>query len=471
MKFCPRSPKFLSKQLHKNNLFITKYYNSYIMNKIWLIIKREYWTRVRKKSFIFATILAPLGFALLIAVSLWLSTQGAEEKTLALLDDTDILQTKQGKSLKDSPYLRFKLLNIDLETAKNSLDSLKCVGLLHIPAQDTANLSNLRINYYSDEELGLASLEFVRSNLSNHLKAIKIKRAGLNETILASFETSVELSPKAIKKTNNSEKDAGSYRIYVATALSGLMMMLVYIVVFIYGNMVMRSVMEEKTNRIVEVIISSVKPFYLMVGKIVGVGAVGMTQFLIWAIVTPLLYMGVMLFFAPRLAEMAASQSANSPDININKINAIIAELSNFNYGSIVVFFLLFFLMGYVLYASLFAAVGSAMSDDWGEGQSLTLIIAIPVIIGFYIGMAAIQNPNGTLAFWASMFPLFSPIVMPARIVFEPAWWEIALSLFLLAANSVFFVWISGRIYRVGILMYGKKIGILEFIKFMFRSE
>ena len=441
------------------------------MNKIWLIIKREYWTRVRKKSFILATLLAPLGFALLISVSLWLSTQGAEEKTLAVLDESDLLQTKQGKALKDSPYIKFKLLNIDLETAKTQLDSLKCVGLLHITAQDTSKIQNLQINYYSDQELGLASLEFIKSALSNHIKAIKIKKAGLDENILKSFETSVELLPKPIKNKKDDKKDTGSYRIYVATALGGLMMVLIYMVVFIYGNMVMRSVMEEKTNRIVEVIISSVKPFYLMLGKIIGVGAVGITQFLIWAIVIPFIYIGIMILFAPRLAEMAANQSIDNNDININKINAIIGELSTFNYSSIIVFFLLFFIMGYVLYASLFAAVGSAMSDDWGEGQSLTLIIVIPVILGFYIGMAAIQNPNGSLAFWASMFPLFSPIVMPARIVFEPAWWQILLSLVLLLLNSVFFVWLSGRIYRVGILMYGKKIGFLEFVKFMFRKE
>lgn len=441
------------------------------MDKIWLIIKREYWTRVRKKSFLLATILAPLGFALLMGVSLWLSTQGAEEKTVAVLDETDLLQTRQGRALKDSPYLKFKLVNGNLETAKKGLDSLKAVGLLHIVAQDTSQLRNLRVDYYSDSELGLISLEFIKNSLSEHVKSIKVKKAGLNETILASFETSVEVSSKTILKPNKDDQSGGSMRIYVATALGAIMMFLIYIVVFIYGNMVMRSVMEEKTNRIVEVIISSVKPFYLMLGKIVGVGAVGITQFLIWAATVPLLYMGIILLFAPRLSELANQQAATAGDVNINKINAIMAELGSFNYSSIVIFFLLFFIMGYVLYASLFAAVGSAMSDDWGEGQSLTLIIAVPVILGFYIGTAAIQNPNGNLAFFASMFPLFSPIVMPARIVFEPAWWEIALSLLLLLANSVFFVWLSGRIYRVGILMYGKKVGFWEFAKFMFRKE
>ncbi len=441
------------------------------MNKIWLIIKREYWTRVRKKSFILATILTPIGFALLIAVSLWLSTQGVEEKTLVILDENDVLKTRQGLSLKDSPYLKFKLVNTNLETAKKSLDSLKSVGLLHIVAQDTVQMRNLRVDYYSDDELGLASLEIVKNNLSEHLKTIKIKKAGLTETILASFETSVELNPKTILRPAKDDTSTSSYRIYVATALGGLMMMLIYIVVFIYGNMVMRSVMEEKTNRIVEVIISSVKPFHLMLGKIVGVGAVGITQFLIWAITVPLLYLGVIFLFAPRLSQLANQQAPSMEGVNVNKINAIMSELASFNYGSIIVYFLLFFLLGYLLYASLFAAVGSAMSDDWGEGQSLTLIIAIPVVIGFYIGMAAIQNPNGNLAFYASMFPLFSPIVMPARIVFDPAWWEIALSLILLTANAAFFVWLSGRIYRVGILIYGKKVGILEFIKFMFRKE
>ena len=441
------------------------------MDKIWLIIKREYWTRVRKKSFILATLLAPLGFMLLMGVSLWLSTQGAEEKSLAVLDEGDILQTQRGRGLKDSPYLKFKLLRTDLETAKKQLDSLQCVGLLHIPTQDSAqNIQNLRINYYSDSELGLASLEFIKSSLSAHIKSIKVKNAGLDEKILASFETSVELNPKPISKTDTDAQDQGSYRIYIATALGGIMMFLIYLDHIIYGNMVMRSVMEEKTNRIVEVIISSVKPFSLMMGKIVGVGAVGITQFLIWAITLPLLYMGLILLFAPRLSDMA-SQVPETGAVNIHKVNLIMAELSSFNYTNIVFFFLIFFVMGYLLYASLFAAVGSAMSDDWGEGQSLTLIIAIPVIIGFYIGMAAIQNPNGSLAFWSSLFPLFAPIVMPARIVFDPPWWQIALSMLSLGLCAVFFIWLSGRIYRVGILMYGKKVGFKEFATWIFRRD
>lgn len=444
------------------------------MNKLWLIIQREYLSRVRKKTFILTTILTPIGFVLFFVVIMFIMTSGAEEKQFALVDEQDLLQTQQGRSLRDNSTVHFKPVRLSLDSAKSQLAQLECNGIIYIPQQDTQLLRNVRVEYYSDEQLGVNTLEFVEKVIEDRVREVKVKRSGIDPALLESFKTSVELTPKSITPKPADESEASRYRVYVATFLGGIMMFLIYIVVFIYGNMVMRSVMEEKTSRIVEVIMSSVKPFQLMLGKIIGVGAVGLTQFAIWAIVFPLMYMGVGLLFAGRLQNIepaAMGAGANMEQPNAAEMMLLVNEIVSFDYGRIIFFFLIFFILGYLLYASLFAAVGSAMNDDWGEGQSLTMIIVIPVAMGFYIGTAAIQNPNGTLAMWSSIFPLFSPIVMPARAVFDPPMWQMALSIALLLVTSLFFVWLSGRIYRVGILMYGKKTSIKEFVKWIFYKE
>lgn len=258
----------------------------------------------------------------------------------------------------------------------------------------------------------------------------------------------------------------------IAAVIGMVMAFFMYITVFVYGMMVMRSVMEEKTSRIVEVMISSVKPFPLMLGKIIGVGMVGLTQVLAWAILVPLMLIGVNLLFG---FDMSTTNLPEAPpelgDVDPQVLAAqIMTELGTFNWWLILPLFLLYFLGGYFMYAALFAAVGSAMGDDLGEGQSLTIPITIPVILAFYITIAAIQSPNSGLAIWASYFPLFSPIVMPARLPFDPPWWEITISLILLIGTCIGLIWLSGRIYRVGILLYGKKVSLWEMSKWVFRK-
>ena len=242
-----------------------------------------------------------------------------------------------------------------------------------------------------------------------------------------------------------------------------------YMIVFINGMMVMRSVMEEKMNRVVEVMISSVRPFYLMMGKIIGVGGVGLTQIVIWAILIPLIAMGANLIFGFDTQQVVLDGSA--VDIDPDDIQAmaaqIMAELRAVNWWLIVPCFIVFFFGGYIVYASLFAGIGSAIGDDLAESQALTLPLTIPVILALYIMFAALRVPNSSLAIWASIFPFFSPIVMPARLAFSPPAWQIILSIVLLIAAAVFCVWISGRIYRTGILMYGKKGTFKEIWKWM----
>lgn len=295
---------------------------------------------------------------------------------------------------------------------------------------------------------------------------------GIEQRMLERLETDVVLTPNTIGVDEEQDQAGNSSSVILSTALGGVMGFLIYIVIFIYGSMVMRSVMEEKNNRIVEVVISSVKPFQLMLGKIVGVGLVGLTQFGIWLVTFPLLYLLLGLIFG---GQMEAAQSASAAQGQVDQEEVLqmlqaLEGLGDFNYFKIISLFLLFFIAGYLLYASLFAAVGSALGDDLGEGQSLTLPIVIPVIIAFYIAIAVVENPNSSLALWSSQIPLFSPIIMPARLAFDPPWWEILTSLVLLYATCFFFIWLSGRIYRIGILMYGKKITLWEMGRWLFRD-
>ncbi|MCP4438556.1 MAG: ABC transporter permease [Aureispira sp.] len=445
------------------------------MNKLGLIIRREYLTRVKKKAFILTTILAPIGMLIFWVVLIFLMSSGQESRRLAVLDEGNILELNTGKTLRDNNSLTYKYMpNAKVEELRDNLGTEDLDGIIYIPKQNVDSLGALRtlnIEYYSDDQLGVTTLEGIKSTIANYVEKLKIEKSGVDENLLKSFDTDVHVDPKNADP-EKAEEEVSSYRVYVATFLGGAMMFLIYIVIFVYGTMVMRSVQEEKTNRIVEVIISSVKPFQLMLGKIIGVGMVGLTQFAIWAVVFPLLYMGMGLVFADKFKQMqsmAEAPSADAPDAS--EITAIIQELWSFDYSEIVIVFILFFLAGYILYSSMFAAIGASMGDDQGESQSLTLIVSIPVIIAFYIGVAAIQNPNSSLAFWSSMFPLFSPIIMPARIVFDPPMWQVLLSLGLLIGTCLLFVWLTGRIYRVGILMYGKKTTIREMARWIFRKD
>lgn len=245
-------------------------------------------------------------------------------------------------------------------------------------------------------------------------------------------------------------------------------------ILIFYGTMIMRSVMEEKTNRIVEVIISSVKPFQLMMGKILGVSAVGMTQMVIWIGLTIGLTAIAGIFLPMDAADMQNSMGPMQqvqPDEALVQLNETLDLIKSQNWSFIIPMFLFFFLGGYFIYSSMFAAIGSAMGDDMGESQSLTIVAMFPIIISVIVLAPVIENPTSSLAFWMSIIPLFSPVIMPARIAFEPPIWEIILSMVLLAGTSIFFVWLSGRIYRVGILMYGKKGTLKELGKWIFTSE
>ncbi|MBK6782775.1 MAG: ABC transporter permease [Saprospiraceae bacterium] len=314
--------------------------------------------------------------------------------------------------------------------------------------------------------MGIDEIFAIEKAISKKVRNFKLKAYKLDEKVIASLDTEVTLEPKTIKK----EKNITSLTTIVSSVIGGIVGYALFFIILLYGSQVMRSVMEEKINRIIEVLISSVKPFELMMGKVLGVGLVGLTQIGIWIILIPaLFFLGTLIFgidmnAVPTLpANNAAEQVLNQQD----KIVQILAELKGLNWWKILPLTLVYFFLGYFAYSALFAAVGSAVGEDINEAQSLTMPIMLPLIFAVYIGFSAVQAPDSSLAVYASMIPLLSSIVMPVRLPFDPPIWQIIVSISSLIVFTIFLVWLAGRIYRVGILMYGKKATFKEIWKWM----
>ncbi len=441
------------------------------MEKLWLIIKREYLSRVVKKSFILTTLLTPLALALFMVVAGFIMNyQGAEERNVAVIDPTGILGT-DSLGLKNEKGLTFEKVTGNVESYKQNE---KYDAILELPPMGELMDKKYQVNYYSSEGImGSGVITRIQNDIEDNIYDYKANAFGFNPDSLSSLSTNVKLERK---KLNEDDEEVSTTASVIATGIGGTMGFIMYFAVFLYGMMVMKSVTEEKTNRIVEIMVSSVKPFYLMMGKILGVGLVGLTQVAIWGILIPVMMALAMWIFGMNAQEIQESQNqmagmeVDAKGIE-NQVTEIIGEIKSQNWLLIIPLFLVYFLGGYMMYSSLFAAVGSAMGDDVSENQSLTLPITLPVIIAFYIMFAVVQNPNSSLATWSSMVPFFSPIIMPARLAFGPPWWEIVLSVFILVASVIFFIWLSARIYRVGILMYGKKVTFKELGKWLFYKE
>ncbi len=442
------------------------------MNKLWLIFKREYSVRVRKRTFIIATILMPIAIAALAIGSGYITAMGADaEKKILVKDDSGIFKVSD----VDHRNLIFTFSESEINTLKESYGEEDYDLLVYIPPFKDLSLTTHEVEYFSHEKPGIVQLERIERVIAAAFKEYKIQSSNIDRDLYDSFHMSIEMESKT---TADGAEDAGSGKIaaIIGTILGFMMGILMYMVILIYGQMVMRSVMEEKISRIAEVMISSVRPFQLMMGKILGVGAVGLTQLGIWMILIPLV-LTVVPLFVPGLdsGSMTDMSSAGASAEAIQQVaeegfdlGLIIDEFMRLNWLMIIPVFILFFLGGYFIYSSVFAAIGSAVDEDLGEAQQFMLPVILPVILAFMIMMSTIENPNSSLAVFGSIFPLFSPIIMPARLPFDPPMWEIALSLFLLIGTTLLFIWLSGRIYRVGILMYGKKITFRELGRWMF---
>ena len=421
------------------------------MNKIGLIIKREYLRRVSKKSFLLLTFLTPFLFAALVFVPLWLSTiKGDDAKQVAIIDTTG----KYAPLFKDTEeYTFITEKGSSLEEYRKNPDK-EIFAFLNITDDLLQNPTAATL--YSQKQIPMGLKNTIDKTLSEYLK---------------DEDSKINFNIKTIKwDEDGSEKSTSAE---VASILGMILTFIIYMFIIMYGAMVMQGVMEEKTNRIIEVMISSVKPFDLMMGKIIGIGFVGLTQVFLWGILTTVLVSGSLFFFGGSTspedmmtAQMAAQgvgdAAAGSSDISI-QVQEIINSI---NFGMIGICFVLYFIGGYLLYAALFAAIGSALEQQEDTQQFMTPIMLL-MAFSLYAGIYSMNNPDGPLAFWCSMIPFTSPIVMMVRLPFDIPVWELALSFALLFATSILIVWFSAKIYRVGILMYGKKPSIKEMIKWV----
>lgn len=437
-----------------------------MMNKIALIIKREYLNRVSKKSFILLSVLTPFLLAALVIVPLWLSSiKGDEVKQVVVLDQTGHYATL----FKDTPTYDFVIGNASIEEYKQEK---KPQLFAFIQITDNLLEHPEAVTIYSEKQIPSELRSIVNSTLSNYLEKEKIASFNIPNLSKIIQESQINLDVRTIKWSEDGRETISSSG--VAGGVGFVFTLIIYMFIIMYGAMVMQSVTEEKTNRIVELMISSVKPFELMMGKIVAIGLVGLTQVFIWSLLTLALLIGAQLLFIDQSlfssSAMMASQMQNGSAIVAQMQSSPAAEmlsvLGTINWFEIGLFFIIYFIGGYLLYGSLFAAIGSAV-DTPEDTQQFVMPVTILLIFALYAGIYSRENPDGPLAFWCSMIPFTSPIVMMIRIPFEIPWWEKLLSVSILYISSMTVVWISAKIYRVGILMYGKKPTITEIIKWI----
>lgn len=437
------------------------------MNKVWLVIKREYITRVRNKTFILSTILLPLFFIGFIVAATYLSIQGEDNRKIAVLDENGIFE-KNFHSDKSIEYDFRSDVNAENYTEKGY------DAFLHIPDQYGSGSDSIML--VSDKQLGLGTEERIKDQIDDAIRNKAFLQNNIDKAVLDSINNLSEkdlyrFSPVIKQGNKTEESNAGlSYGIGYGSGI------LVYLTLFIYGAAVMRGVMEEKMNRIAEVIISSVRPFQLMMGKILGIAAVGITQLLMWIVLIILLSGVATVIFSPDTLQQAGAASAamNSTvdqSAAMNFINAKDTFLSA-NWALIIPCFLFYFLGGYLFYASLFAAVGSVVNEDPQEAQALMLPITMPIILSFILMTATVANPNSSLSVWSSIIPFSSPIVMMARLPSGgvPVW-QLVLSMVSLVGGFILTTMLAAKIYRTGILLYGKKVTFREMSKWLFRKS
>ncbi len=453
------------------------------MKKIFLIIQREYLTRVKKRSFIIMTILGPVLMAATIIIPIYLATQTNELKTVAVLDETGIFKGK----FKDTDNIRFHYLTQDINTAKANFARSGDHALLFIPKTEVTLPNNAII--YSENNVNINVKSHIKNVMSRQLEEMKLQ-ARLRELqgdqenqvsvddILRSIKTSVDINTL---KIGDDGKESKSY-----TELSMILGMfagiLIYFFIFMFGSQVMRGVIEEKTSRIVEVIVSSVKPFQLMMGKIIGVGLVGLTQFMLWVGLTFIIVTAVTATMTSGSATQTATeqllkqnqvniqpegqQIPVTPQKNGDELTEVMDAIHSVDFPVMIGSFLFFFVVGYLLYAAFFAAIGGAV-DSEADTQQFMFPITIPLILSIILSQFIIQDPDGPVAFWLSIFPLTAPVIMMIRIPFGVPFWEVFLSMAILILGFLGTTWLAAKIYRTGILMYGKKITYGELWKWI----
>ncbi|RYG22172.1 MAG: ABC transporter permease [Chitinophagaceae bacterium] len=440
------------------------------MNKILLIIRREYLSRVKKKSFIIMTFLTPLLIAGIYGLIGYFTYKGIKDThdRIAVVSNNKVLLEK----LTSDKNIKYEYVSESLEQMKKSLKKSDYDYVLYLPNFTLQEPDSIQL--FGAKQAGLSLNRRVANDIEELIRNQKLKESGIAQSDLDQLKTSVDISTKKIAETGQ-EQDSSAGASTVIAFIAGILM---FMFIMLYGIQVMRGVIEEKTSRIIEVMISSVKPFQLMMGKIIGIAMVGLTQFILWIVLTLTISTVAVSFFVNKedvkksIAVSQAGQGAEQltqgtpaaamqqgPMVDIQK------SLAGLDIGKIVTVFIFFFLGGYLFYSALYAAIGSAV-DSETETQQFMMPVMMPLLLGYALSLSVVTNdPYGPIAFWLSMIPFTSPIAMVVRLPYGVPNWELALSMAILVAGFIGTVWIAGRIYRVGILMYGKKTTFKEMFK------
>ncbi|WP_395091509.1 ABC transporter permease [Vaginella massiliensis] len=437
------------------------------MKQILLVAYREFLTQIKNKSFIIMTIMSPLLIILAIAAIVWFSVINKQHQNIAVVDESSLFIT----SFKSDANTSYSFYSKDeFNSIKDTLNGSEYVSaLLHIPVGNETNLNAIKTNtqLYTNGNLGMDERLAIKTVIDKKIEEMELHNRGVDAKAIENSKSNIALKIFNVKE---GKEDNG---LAVKVGLSMFLCYIIFMFIMIYGVRVMRSVVEEKQNRVVEIIISSVKPFELMMGKILGTTMVATTQFIIWIAMTLILALAFPALMASRIEMNQGSLAANSDMENLTnnsdvleQINSVSMALLDLNYPLIIFAFIGFFILGYLFYSSIFAAIGSAVDNDT-DTQQFTFLPLVPMMIGLYGSMSTVQNPDGPVAFWLSMFPLTSPISMMTRLPYDVPFWQILLSLSILAISTILMIWIAARIYRVGILMFGKKPSLKEMLKWI----
>lgn len=432
------------------------------MNNIGLIIAREYLTRVRKKSFIIMTLLAPLLFGGFFFIIGWTATKGIDTKNIQVVDDSGLF----GEIFIDNDETHFAYSSNTLEMGKEEVLKGDYDGLLYIPKLDVDTPDGVIL--YAPNNPSISLVQTLSRKLESEIENIKLRRSGIDKSVLESLKASVDISTINLSGSGGEKKSSS----IGATVVGYVASFMIYIFIFVYGAQCMRGVIEEKNSRIIEVIIASVKPFQLMMGKVIGIAGVGLSQFILWIILTLGISSVAGGIFVSNSKSMQQVQTDQMEQLGVpqdetqkqvqaemedNLMAKITGAVESINLPMVVIAFLFFFLSGYLLYGALFAAIGSAVDSD-ADAQQFMFPVTMPLIAAIVMLSAVLNDPNGSLAFWMSMIPFTSPVIMMMRVPFGVPVWELALSMALMVGGFLFTIWVASRIYRIGILMHGTKV-------------
>jgi ABC-2 type transport system permease protein len=434
------------------------------MNKIGLIIKREYFTRVKKRSFIIMTFLGPLLIAAVYIIPILLALHGDNEKrTIAVVDQSHWFE-RQFVSTENQTFIRLDDISID-STKKLVQEGFFDIAL-YIP-ETQLNIPSSAV-VYSMKQVPMNVESHIKEVVKNEIQVQKLLAAGVDPDILESIKTNINLSVIRMDEEGGEKETFTEIQFILGMILA----VMIYIFIMLFGGQVMQGVTEEKSSRIVEVIVSSVKPFQLMMGKIIGVSLVALTQFVMWILLTGVIYIGfsaaVGISHPEAISQgtVMAQEISNTNIMDNEAVQNVLNIVHSIDFGTVIISFIIFFLLGYLLYATMFAAIGSLV-DNNTDSQQFTLPVTVPLIIAMISAIYIVNNPDGSLAVWLSMIPFTSPVVMMVRIPFGVPIWQVVVSAIILAGSFIGMTWVAAKIYRTGILMYGKKPTYKEIFKWL----